>query len=329
MASNKKHEEEFIPKKYKKEDALKDLDDLDDSPFLLSSVKDKIKKEEKTVDVDDEPVEDNWDWMSTLDGLRAEKRGKGKSLEKIFDENLGKKKKKKKKKQGELIDHTDDFEKEIMLLQDILKDQTKLSSSLQARYDALDRQKSSARGVGKFTTDLITTLNTSRSLCKDIVKEISNIKKNVADLNMKEREKFAKQLLGGDGEDMNQFAASYLKQIMGANKDIKDASGDYAIDDVDADDDLFDEFEDIMRNGEGYVERSADAKNYLKYENRSVSVKVLWDDDSDTGEFFAEDEEGNIIDDYPLPATAASLSVNRSTRVATDKYGQKYGVVFK
>jgi len=328
MSNSKKHEEEFIPKKYKKEDALKDLEDLDDSPFLLSSVEEKIKKEEK-VEIEDEPTEDNWSWISALNELRTEKRKKGKSLDKIFDDTLGKKKKKKKKKQGELIDHTDDFEKEIMLLQDILKDQTKLSSSLQARYDALDRQKSSARGVGKFTTDLITTLNTSRSLCKDIVKEISNIKKNVADLNMKEREKFAKQLLGGDGEDINQFAASYLKQIMGASKDIKDGSNDYAIDDVDSDDDLFYEFEDNMRNGEGYVERSADAKNYLKYENKNVSVKVLWDDDTDSGEFFAEDEDGNIIDDYPLPATAASLSVNRSTRVATDKYGQKYGVVFK
>lgn len=325
MSNSKKHEEEFIPKKYKKEDALKDLEDLDDSPFLLSSVEEKIKKEEK-VEIEDEPTEDNWSWISALNELRTEKRKKGKSLDKIFDDTLGKKKKKKKKKQGELIDHTDDFEKEIMLLQDILKDQTKLSSSLQARYDALDRQKSSARGVGKFTTDLITTLNTSRSLCKDIVKEISNIKKNVADLNMKEREKFAKQLLGGDGEDINQFAASYLKQIMGASKDIKDGSNDYAIDDVDSDDDLFYEFEDNMRNGEGYVERSADAKNYLKYENKNVSVKVLWDDDTDSGEFFAEDEDGNIIDDYPLP-NHTTISVNWSTMIATDVYGKKYTVI--
>ena len=42
----------------------------------------------------------------------------------------------------------------------------------------------------------------------------------------------------------------------------------------------------------------------------------------------AKDEEGEIIDDYPLPIHT-QLSINRSTNIATDTYGKKYQIISK
>ena len=321
-------EHEYTPSRYRKEDALRDLDDLETSSFILPSsiAKEEEKKKPKKVEVEEPDDLYDSEWLVTLGELRTEKK-RFKHVDELFSGGSGKKKKKKKKKEDGPKDHTEDFEKEITLLQDILRDQTKLSNSLQEKFDALNRQKSSARGVGKFTTDLISTLNTSRSLCKDIVKEIANIKKSTADLNMKEREKFGKLAEMSD-EDVGNFAASYLKKIMGVNPDLGGNFGESIIDDVD-DDSFFTEMDINMRSSEDFTERSDDAKKYIKYENQKVEVKVIYDEETDTKVFIAENENGDILDDYPLPSTASSLSINRSTGIATDKFGQKFKVIFQ
>lgn len=323
-----KHDEDYVPSRYKKEDALRDLDDLESSSFLLPSnliKSDIVAKKEEPKEVEDTYYDG--EWMETLAALRTEKK-RYKHLDDLFGESSGGKKKKKKKKNKDgPIDHSDDFEKEISLLQDILRDQTKLSDSLQETYNTLNRQKSNARGVGKFTTDLISTLNTSRSLCKDTVKEIAGIKKTIAELNMKERDKFG-AMNGADSEDMGQFASSYLKKIMGANSDLSGGSNEFGIDDVDSADDFFTDMDFNMRSSEDFVDRSSDAEKYLKYENQKVTVKVLFDEENDTKEFVAINEDGEVVDDYPLPTTINTLSINRSTGIATDKFGQKFNVDF-
>jgi len=322
----KKNEDGYTPSRYNKDDALRDLDALDTGSFILPSTiaKQEEAKKEAVVEIEDSTYDS--EWMDALMTLRTEKK-KLKNLDDLFCEGTSTKKKKKKKKTDGPKDHTEDFEREITLLQDILKDQTKLSDSLQQRYDTLNRQKSSARGVGKFTTDLISTLNTSRSLCKDIVKEIANIKKTTADLNMKEKEKFGKQAGEADG-DMGQFASSYLKKIMGANTDFGGA-GEYTIDDVNDADEFFADLDLQMRTSDDYTNRSSDAEKYLKYENQKVTIKLIYDEDSDTKTFIAETESGDILDDYPLPSTADTVSINRSTGIATDKFGQKFEVIFQ
>ena len=320
--------EEFVPTRYGKQDALNDLDALESefSNFMLpSSIAKSVKQEEK---VELEEYVDDSEWMEALMTMRTEKKRNKRVYSGIFENSeSGRKKKKKKKKKDGPKDHSEDFEREVHLLQGILQDQSKLSDSLQERYDQLNRQKSSARGVGKFTTDLISQLNTSRSLCKDIVKELASIKKTTAELNMKEREKFDKQH-GLDEGNMAQFASGYLKQIMGANSELGNGSGEYGIEDVSEADDFFDDLDFNMKTSSKYSARSSDANNYLKYENLNVSVKVLYDEETDTRTFFAETEDGDILDDYPLPKTSDSLSINRSTNIATDKFGQKFDVVY-
>ena len=43
--------------------------------------------------------------------------------------------------------------------------------------------------------------------------------------------------------------------------------------------------------------------------------------------YLAKDENGDVISDYPLPSRT-SISVNRSTNIATDVYGQKYPIIW-
>lgn len=320
--------EDYMPSRYSRDDALRDLDELtSDSFFLPSSImRESEKKKEEIVEIEEAACDS--EWMETLTALRTEKKA-FKPLYDLFGNDGGyeKKKKKKKKNQDGPKDHTDDFQREVSLLQDILKDQSKLSDSLQERYNILDKQKSSARGVGKFTTDLISQLNTSRSLCKDIVKELANIKKTTAELNMKEREKFDKKN-GIDSDDLNQFASKYLKNIMGVNADYGDGSDDYGIDDVSDADDFFNDLDFNMKNSDGYVSRSSDAEKYLKYENQKIEVKLIYDEKNGSKIFIAENENGDIVEDYPLPTTIDTVSINRSTGIATDKFGQKFKVIF-
>ena len=320
----KKHDDdnEFIPVRYKTEDALRDLDSIESLSFLPSSV---MKKEEPVSVEAEEPMD--MDWLDTLEQLRVEKKGYKKINDLFGTEDTSKRKKKKKKNSDGPIDHTEDFEKELTLYQDILRDQSKLSADLRKRYDQLTAQKSTARGVGKYTTDLITTMNQSNALKKDIIREMANTKKTIAELNMKEREKFGKKAGEEDGSDKGQFASSYLKRIMGVNLN-SDELVDYGIDDVNSGDDFFGDMTNNMLSSKEYTERSTNAEKYIKYEKQNVEVKVMYDEENDSKFFFAEDENGDVLTDYPLPSTIDSVSINRSTGIGTDKFGQKYRVVY-
>jgi hypothetical protein len=79
------------------------------------------------------------------------------------------------------------------------------------------------------------------------------------------------------------------------------------------------------------MERPEEVDKYLEYENKNITVYVcIRNDETDINnnyEFIAKDEDGNIIDDYPLP-NHTSISINRSTNIATDTYGKKYYIIW-
>ena len=68
---------------------------------------------------------------------------------------------------------------------------------------------------------------------------------------------------------------------------------------------------------------------YLKYENRNVSIYACINkENTEDYDFIAKDEDGEIIDDYPLPIKTR-LSINNSTNIATDTYGKKYNIIWR
>lgn len=330
--SDKNNFDSLVPgnKKSKREKILEQLDELDNeeiipqktiennsSNFLPSSLSPKKKKK----NTQPQKTEDEWfnDLIETSE-LKVT-TGKRKSMfDDVFNPD-GKKKKKKKKNKNEPTDYEKKFEPEAALLRSLLIDQNKFVDSLQKEYDFLKSNKSTSRGINKNITDLISNITNARNLSMQLIDKNTSLKKTIADLTMKER----KELFGNsldDVENLNDFASTYLKQMIserhqlmaGTNSDISD----YSIDEMAS------IVSDTLLNSEDAEERSDETRKYLEYENRNVTVYVYMNPSDETDyDYVAIDENGDELDDYPLPFKG-KLTVNRSTNMATDIYGQKY-----
>lgn len=330
--SDKNDFDSLVPgnKKSKREKILEQLDELDNeeiipqkttennsSNFLPSS----LSPEKKKKNTQPQKTEDEWfnDLIETSE-LRVT-TGKRKSMfDDVFNPD-GKKKKKKKKNKNEPTDYEKKFEPEAALLRSLLIDQNKFVDSLQKEYDFLKSNKSTSRGINKNITDLISNITNARNLSMQLIDKNTSLKKTIADLTMKER----KELFGNsldDVENLNDFASTYLKQMIserhqlmaGTNSDISD----YSIDEMAS------IVSDTLLNSEDAEERSDETRKYLEYENRNVTVYVYMNPSDETDyDYVAIDENGDELDDYPLPFKG-KLTVNRSTNMATDIYGQKY-----
>ena len=326
-------------KKSKRKSLLDELESMDTESTapLMSSLFDKQKEEKKKEKEEkkakkeaEEADDDDEDFMSFIKAT-SPKTKKGKKFK--FNVNYGDEKKKKKKdKDKSIVNHKKDFEPEMMILRNLQMDQDKFVDSLQKKYDQMENTKSTARGVGKYTTDLINTITSARATSLQIVDKIISTKKTIADLDFKERKEFGSNN-NSEQTNLANYASTYLKQMMtvGRNNVVGEQSS-YSVDDVDSEDtdDLFSSIDESL----GDTDRSDEVDKYLKYENDNIEVKVVWydgksdDDIREKYDFIAEDPNGNIIDDYPLPEKT-KMSINRSTEMATDLYGNKYKLIVK
>lgn len=308
--------DEFELPKNRRKRIMNELDEIDDDsnvllPYTTSDEKNKIKRQKEA-----EKEEDTALFISTLSTLSRSKMKTSRFPKDIF----GKKKKKKKKKENEPTDFSKEFEPEVALLDNLLSEQSRFVSSLQQKYDRMESQKSSARGTGKFTTDLISNINQARQLSAQLIDKKISTKKAIAELEMKERKELGANL---NSDDVNNFAAEYLKNIISNRPEMSGSYGNYEIGDVD-DEGLISAIDSNIDD-----ERGDEVAAYLKYENMDVTIKVVMNpDDLDDYDFIAETKDGEILDDYPLPEHT-TLSLNRSTMIATDAYGKKYHAEFR
>lgn len=326
-----------VTKKTKRESLLDELDSIntESNTPLMSSLFDKqqqTKKKEKEEKESKKAAEeeDDEDFMTFIKATSPKTR-KGKRFK--FNVDYGdEKKKKKKNKDKTIVNHKKDFEPEMMILRNLQLEQDKFVDSLQKKYDQMENTKSTARGVGKYTTDLINTITSARATSLQIVDKIISTKKTIADLDFKERKEFGSNN-NSEQTNLANYASTYLKQMMTVGRNnVVGEQGSYSVDDIDSEDtdDLFSSIDESL----GETDRSDEVDRYLKYENDNIEVKVVWHDDvSDDDitkkyDFIAEDPEGNIIDDYPLPEKT-KMSINRSTGMATDLYGTKYKLIVR
>ena len=331
MASGIILDYDMQPSKVKKRSLLDEYDELELEEPAMSFNKfrpSEIKKEKETSElaksVDEDEIDD--DWLGVLSQWKTPKVKTHKNYRNsdVFDflhGESGKKKKKKKKEKEGPKDYYDDFAPEIGLMRNMLEDATKFTDSLQKRYYALESTKSSARGVGKFTTDLISSINQSRSVSSQLLNNITSLKKSIADLNMKER-KEAAAANGGDGEDLSNFSASFLRKLIQQDRSDAAMYGD-AIPISGDEDDIFDNISELLAdNG-----RSDEVDKYLKYENRNVELVAYVDPDTDAYEIKAIAEDGEELYDYPIPEVER-MDINHSTEIATDEYHTRYRIIW-
>lgn len=79
-----------------------------------------------------------------------------------------------------------------------------------------------------------------------------------------------------------------------------------------------------------YADEDTDGELFLEYEKRGVEYVVEFDDEGNY-EVFAEDREGNVVKDYPLPSDINTLkfTINKHNSMATDQLQRRYRVKYK
>lgn len=311
-------------KKARRKSILDELDALEDDISISDNRPKKEKKSNKDKEEKKKKEEgltpDEEEWLDVLSGVTIESARKKKKPIDVFDLGGTKKKRKRKKKDGEMTDYNKEFEQEKRLYDNLMRDQSKFTTSLQQRYDAMENTKSSARGVGKFTTDLIESINSARSLTLQIAKEKTNLKKTIADLTMKEKKEFGAK--AAEGEDMGLAGSSMLKRLLQES-----SSPEYSKDIDIADGDINDIYDNINEDMD-ISDDDAEIGKYLEYEslNPTIYVCISARDNSDAY-FMAKADDGTEIPDYPLPEMTP-LKINRSTNIASDTYSRHYPIIW-
>lgn len=322
--------------KNRKLSILNEIKDIEDtapvnSTFLPSSLlKDNKSSKHNDYSNDDVPVQkledtDVYEWFSALNAICAKpsKKKLKNPTDDIFESIGIKKKKKKKKKHGDnnLIDFKSEFDPERSLYKNLLIDQSKFVDSLQNEYDSIIGKKSSNRGLTKQMTDLIENIIQARSLSMQLVEKNVNVKKLIAELDMKQKKEFGIT----NSDNLNDFAATYMRNMINAKSQSLGEGYEGVVSD-------YDESQLLEAISSAETEsRPEEVSKYLEYYDKDIKVYVVIDENDPNGidnyTFIAKDNDDNIIEDYPMPIHT-SMSINRSTNMAVDKYGQKYPIIW-
>ena len=337
--------DDLIPgkSKSKRKDLLNQLKDMEEesyttpkgynvSSFLPSSMLKESKKEKKEKKYSNNSDYDADNWFNEMMSFSSTKMDKSSRYKHDLFESAGiigkKKRKKKNKEKDELIDYKKEFEPEMALYKNLLIEQNRFTETLQKEYDSIKSVKSSSRGVTKQMSDLIENITDARALAMQLVEKNVNAKKLIAELTIKQKKEMG--VNNTNGENMADFASSYLKQMFNDRQVLfNNGSGDNTVSEY-TEDELFEELS-LSLQGDSSTDRPDEVERYLKYENRNITIYVeiaSGEQDIESNyDFVAKDENGYIIDDYPLP-NHTKISINRSTNIATDAYGKKYNILW-
>lgn len=305
-----------------------DISTKNDSSENGTETEEKPKKKKKSHNLFDDGFFDDetTSWLDTVDNLKV-KKGNHATMDDFM--KTGRPKKKKKKKNGE-TDFNKEFSPELAVYQKLSADQIAFTDSLQRRYDAIEGAKSSARGISKFTNDLIMNLNSARNTSMAITDKIVALKKAKHDLHLKEVKELG--LLKADDQDMDKYSSQLLNNIVnrvGRNNLMNGAADvDNGYDQIPESnpDDIAD---DLMEGIEDYdPSEESDSQKYLKYEKADVKIHIVYNQDTGDWHFKAITENGEEVPDYPLPdEESLSMKWNKGSGFGTDQFGRKYPII--
>lgn len=183
----------------------------------------------------------------------------------------------------------------------------------------------------KTLADLIESKSQFHNTALSVIKEMNNMKKSQFELQMKvdksKKEEEAddsaanraiQQLFGiGRGNILSGGDSGGYASISGSEE-----AGNLSYEDNYG----YDEDEIIQKqyfSNDDYEE--SDGDKFLRYEGMGVHYILLYDDNN-YREIIAEDRDGNIIPDYPLPSNPDNLDfeISESTGTATDNLSNQY-----
>jgi len=182
----------------------------------------------------------------------------------------------------------------------------------------------------KTMGELISTKAQYHNMALGVIKEKNAITKVQFDLQMKKQK-------DKDAEGSNDATASRaIQQLFGMGRNnIMSGVGGYegvsgaitegaaieSQDDYGIDDDAM-----IQQRYFNNDDNESDGDKFLRYENMGVEYILLWDKETNNKEVLAEDKDGNLIPDYPMPNNIETLNfdISESTGTATDDLHRTY-----
>ena len=199
------------------------------------------------------------------------------------------------------------------LIKDIDADKESISKDIQ--------KMRSFRSVNyKTLSELVETRTSLHTTHLNAIKEKNSIVKNKFELQMKADK--TKDESEGDNTVANRMIQNLFS--MGRDNLISDYSDVSGASEAGSDATVpFDEEEFIARKF-GEDEEESDGDKFLKYEDVFKGYVLEYDDDGPV-QIVAEDVDGNVIPDYPLPdMNNLEFSISEQTNSATDNLSQNY-----
>jgi len=219
---------------------------------------------------------------------------------------------------------------------------------LKALYEELDKDKLSlqkdiermrvpGRG-GKSLADMISVKNSMQSTQLSIVKEVNALRKSIFDMRQKEAARKESENAGSNDINANTLQSIFsssrsgLVNSMGGYGGVSGARNDNESDyGVMVSDEMDDE--EIQRryfsdDNTSSISTDNDGSKFLQYEDRGVEYVLLVDSDDRVQGVIAEDRDGTLIPDYPLPSNIEGLNfeIDHTAKMATDNLHRNYHV---
>lgn len=212
-------------------------------------------------------------------------------------------------------------------LDNLLEEINRDKAALQKDIDSLRMSRVKSY---KNIADLIAAKNQIHNSALQIIKESHSIKKTQFDLQNKIKAK-------KDDDDANNSASSRaISNLFGIGRsNILSSVGGYesvsgAI--VDADNasispNIYSDDDEEIQKKYFSNNKEDDGDKFLKYENRGVEYILLVHPDGHK-DIIAEDKNGDLVPDYPMPSNLNELNfdINESTQTASDDYHRRYKV---
>lgn len=184
----------------------------------------------------------------------------------------------------------------------------------------------------KYISELTDVKSTLYSNQTAVIKELNQLKK--IQFELRQKQKAAEAGVG----DNSSAAQAIIQSMFGIGHDNllsgvggrAGTSGSYEDDYSYEDDEPLSSSSAVDTMRETVIDATdnddgSDGAKFLKYENLGVEY-VLEEDDDGHMDIYAEDKNGNRVDDYPLPTDTSNLSFERNERggYATDQFARKY-----
>jgi hypothetical protein len=213
---------------------------------------------------------------------------------------------------------------------------------LKALYEELNEDKKNLQtdinrlrlprgGTTKSLADMISVKNALQSTQLQIVKELNGLRKTMFELRAKEEARKQAENTGSTDITSNTIQSLFANvrseamTSLGGYTEVSGSHSNRAAEDLSP---LYREPDDeeIQRTYFSGESSYSDGDKFLEYEDRGVQYVVLIDESDKVVEVLAEDRDGILIPDYPMPSNIDRLSfkIDKTTMTAEDSLHRNY-----